>query len=298
MNNGGIVTAKAIGTERAVSYQVKVFDKMMDILDAFSLRRRELSVREIVELTGLNRPTATRLVANLERRGLLQPASTSGRYRLGQRLFELGSIVRASFSVVEAAAGPLSALEQRSGATIILAVRNGEHSVIVDRRQGVGEGHPMVPMPVEVGNVRPLTYGLIGEVFLASLPAETVDTLLDKYPLPRHTPYAVSDRAVFLERLPLFRSRGYGIEVNEAMEGLMGVAAPIFDFEGNTAGVLALGFPATRENDSAFMETTIANLVQSAADISANLGYVANPDAPDETPDGAQAAPGDGAART
>jgi len=99
--HGGTVAAETTKTARGAVYQVKVFDKMMDILDLFTLQRRELSLREIVETTGLNRPTVTRLVVNLERRGLLQPAPAPGRYRLGQRLFQLGSIVRASFSVVE-----------------------------------------------------------------------------------------------------------------------------------------------------------------------------------------------------
>ena len=267
-----------IDGERAAHYQVKVFDKFMDILDAFSLRRRELSMREIMESTGLNRPTATRLVANLERRGLLQQAPAAGRYRLGQRLFELGSIVRASFSVVAAAAQPLSLLELRSGATIVLAVRNGEYSVILDRRQGVGDGSAMVPMPVEVGNVRPLTYGLIGQVFLASLAPEAVDDLLERYPLQRHTPYSTIDRSHFLQRLEVIRGHGYGMEVNEAVEGLMGVAAPIFDFAGSTVGVLSLGFPATRENDAAFMDAAISNLRVAAADVSANMGYSSDSD--------------------
>jgi IclR family transcriptional regulator, KDG regulon repressor len=267
------VPADRVNSDRAALYQVKVFDKFMDILDAFSVRRRELSVREIMESTGLNRPTTTRLVANLERRGLLQQAPTAGRYRLGQRLFELGSIVRASFSVVQAAAQPLSQLELRSGATIVLAVRNDEYSVILDRRQGVGDGGAMVPMPVEVGNVRPLTYGLIGQVFLASLAPDIVHDLLQRYPLQRHTPYSTMDPEHFLERLESIRRHGYGMEVNEAVEGLMGVAAPILDFAGNTVGVLSLGFPATRENDEAFMEAAVGNLVLAAADVSANMGY-------------------------
>ncbi len=258
---------------RAVIYQVRVLHRAIDILDSFTRQQRELSIPEIVRATGLNRSTAIRLVANLEQRGLLQRASNQGRYRLGQRLFQMGSIVYSSFSLLEAAAGPLAELERRSGATIILAVRNGDYSVIVDRRQGVGDGSAMVPMPVEVGNVRPLTYGLIGRVFLASFAPEAVDDLLKRYPLEQHTPYSIKDRDRFLECLPQIRRDGYSAEVNDAVEGLMGVAAPIFDFAGHTVGVLALGFPATRENDTAFLEEAIKNLKETAEQVSLNMGY-------------------------
>jgi IclR family KDG regulon transcriptional repressor len=275
-------------SDRAATYQVRVLDRAVDILDAFVTRRTDLTIREIVEATGLNRSTAIRLVANLERRGLLQQGSAKGQYRLGQRLYEMGSIVYASFSLREAAAKPLSTLEQRSGATIVLAARHGEYSVVVDRRQGVGNGSAMVPMPSEVGTVRPLTYGPIGQVFLAMLTPEAVDDLLQKYPLEQYTPYSMTDRARFLERLPLVRSRGYAIEVNEVVEGLMGLAAPVLDFAGNTAGVMSLGFPATRENDEVFLETAISDLKQAAAEASANMGYAGHADAAEGETDAAE----------
>jgi IclR family KDG regulon transcriptional repressor len=277
------VAPKPERADRAATYQVRVLDRAIDILDAFTLRRTDLSMRQIVEATGLNRSTAIRLVANLERRGLLQRGPTTGRYRLGRRLFEMGSIVHSSLSLVEAAAGALSALEQQSGATIFLTVRNGDYSVTVDRRQGVGDGFAMVPTPSEVGDVRPLAYGPVGQVFLATLTSEAVEELLKKYPLERYTSYSVVDRDRFLERLALVRSRGYAIEVNEAVEGLMGIAAPILDFAGDTAGVLALGFPATRENDVAFLDAAVRDLTQAAAEVSANMGYAGSTEAVEES---------------
>ena len=261
------------GPERAAAYQVRVLDRAIDILEAFTPQRRDLNIREIVEATGLNRSTAIRLAANLERRGLLQRDPTTGRYRLGHRLFEMGNSVYTSLSLLEAAAGPLAALEQRVGATIVLAVRNGDYSVTVDKRQGVGDGFAMVAMPSEVGSVRPLTYGPVGQVLLAALPADAVDDLLDRYPLERYTPYSIMDREQFLQRLPQVRSEGYAIEVNEVVEGLMGIAVPIFDVAGAIAGVLSLGFPSTRENDQAFLDFAIDSLRQTAAEISANMGY-------------------------
>jgi IclR family KDG regulon transcriptional repressor len=259
--------------ERAAAYQVRVLDRAVDILDALTARRTNLSIREIVEATGLNRSTAIRLCANLERRGLLQRDLATNRFRLGHRLFEMGSVVYSSLSLLQAAAGPLSALEQRSGTTIVLAVRDGNYSVTVDKRQGVGDNFAMVPMPGEVGAVHPLTQGPIGQVFLATMPVAEIDELLDRFPLEQYTPYSILSRKRFLARLPRVRDEGYAIEVNEVVEGLMGIAAPIFDFSGNTAGVLALGFPATRETDAVFLELAVGDLKQTAAEVSANLGY-------------------------
>jgi DNA-binding IclR family transcriptional regulator len=143
----------------------------------------------------------------------------------------------------------------------------------VDKRQGVGDDSAMVPMPGDVGEVRPFTYGPVGQVFLSTLKSEEVEALLSKYPLEQHTPYSVLSRRSYMARLPQVLSEGYAVEVNEVVEGLMGIAAPIFDFTGNAVAVLSLGFPATRETDVVFVDEAIRNLKQAASEISANLGY-------------------------
>jgi IclR family KDG regulon transcriptional repressor len=253
------VVTKLERSDPAVPYQVRVLDRAIDILDALTVRRTDMSIREIVDATGLNRSTAIRLAANLERRGLLQQDPVTSRFRLGHRLFQMGSVVYSSLSLLQAASGPLSALEQQVGATIVLAVREGEYTVTVDKRQGVGDDSAMVPMPGDVGEVRPITYGPVGQVFLSMLKAEEAEALLDRYPLEQYTPYSTLNRKRYMARLPKVHSEGYAIEVNEVVEGLMGIAAPIFDFTGSTVGVISLGFPATRETDVVFVDEAIGN---------------------------------------
>lgn len=263
---------KAAKTAPASAYQVRVLDRIIDILECFTQRRPELGLPEIVQTTGLNRSTARRLVVNLVRRGLLQEVLTTGRYRLGVGLFEMGSIVSGSFSLVEAAAGPVSHLEEILSGTILLAAPSGDHFVIVDRRERIRDGVAMVSMRSQIGTVRPLTYGPIGRVFLSSRSGQEVDDLLRKHPLERTTPYSIT-KEEFLERLPAVSRAGYETDVNEIVEGIMGIAVRIVDSSEATAGVLCLGLPATREKDAAFLELALAKLKEASVAISANLGY-------------------------
>jgi IclR family KDG regulon transcriptional repressor len=139
-----------------------------------------------------------------------------------------------------------------------------------------------VPMPGDVGEVRPLTYGPVGQVFLSTMASKEAEALLDKYPLEQHTPYSVLNRWRYMQRLPEVRTQGYAVEVNEVVEGLMGLASPVFDFSGSAVGVLSLGFPATRETDVVFVDEAIRNLKQAAAEISANLGHSGSAKGSDE----------------
>jgi IclR family KDG regulon transcriptional repressor len=263
------------GTDPAPAYQVRVLDRAVDILECFTQRQRELGVPEIVQMTGLDRSTVRRLVANLVRRGLLQEVAANGRFRLGLLLFQLGSVVAGSFSLLEAAAGPVAHLEEILSGTILLAAPSGDHFVIVDRRERVKDGVVMVSMRSRVGTVRPLTYGPIGRLILSSRSSEEVRGLLAKYPLEPATPYSITE-AEFLERLPVVRQAGYEVDVNEIVEGIMGIAVRIVDSKGATAGVLCLGLPATRERDKAFLELALMKLQEASAAISANLGYGAD----------------------
>jgi DNA-binding IclR family transcriptional regulator len=260
------------GTDPAPAYQVRVLDRAVDILECFAQDGEDLTVPELVGMTGLDRSTVRRLVANLVRRGLLQEVVPGGRFRLGMLLFQLGSVVARSFSLLDASAGPLSHLEEILSGTILLAAPSGDHFVIVDRRERAKDGVVMASMHSQKGTVRPLTYGPIGRLFLSTKSTDEVLDLLARHPLRRATPYSISQEE-FLARLPVAREAGYETDVNEIIEGIMGIAVRIVDSTGGTVGVLCLGLPATREKDRAFLELALSRLREASAAISANLGY-------------------------
>lgn len=255
------------------TYEVRVLHRAIDILDCFTERQKELSLAEIVERTGLSRSTAWRLALNLSQRGLLQEPSP-GRYRLGLRFFEMGNVVSSSFSLLEAAAPPLAALEAQVSGTILLAAWDGgDYFVIVDKRECISDGLAMVAMRSRVGQARSLTYGPIGRVLMTTLTETAAKELLAKYPLQAHTPYSITSVDVFLELLQRAKERGYDMDVNEVVEGILSFATPLLDFSGVMVGALCLGVPATRENDVPFLETTLARLQEASAAISTNMGY-------------------------
>jgi IclR family KDG regulon transcriptional repressor len=255
------------------THSVRALDRAIDILECFTHRQKELSRPEIVDITGLDRSTTRRLLANLARRGFIEEAASTGRYRLGLRLFEMGGIVFSSFSLPGSATESLSILQGRVSGTIMLAARSGDHFVIVDKREGVFGGLAMVSMRSETGTVRPLTYGPIGRVFMSTFSKSAARALLEKYPLEEHTPYSIKDVDQFLEGLSAVRDFGYAMDVNEVVEGIMGLAAPIAGVSGEIVGVLCVGVPATRENDVPFVQAALASLLDAAKAISTRMGY-------------------------
>src|ERR1041384_6698102 len=79
-----------------------VASRVFRLLDAFSAARPALSLSELSAVTGLPLSTTHRLVAELTTWGGLTRGS-DGRYRIGLRLLEIGSLSPGSLSLRERA---------------------------------------------------------------------------------------------------------------------------------------------------------------------------------------------------
>jgi len=251
-------------------YRVQALERALDILDCFNFQSRELSLADVVNRTGLNKTTAKRLIANLTTRGYLQQDSQTRKYQLGMRLFELGSVVFSSFSLRRSAAAPMTGLQNETGATVLLGVRMEDHLVYVDKREGEG----MIRISSDVGWRRPLHYGMLGMVLMASLESREADRILEKYPLEAHTPFSITDPDAFSLRLEEIRVQGYVIEKEEAVEGLIGIAAPVKDHSRQVVAAIGVALPVGQRNLKEGLGHTVELVKKTSNLISSDLGYL------------------------
>ena len=251
-------------------YRVQALERALDILDCFNFQNRELSLSDVVDRTGLNKTTVKRLIANLATRGYLQQDPQTRKYQLGMRLFELGGVVFSSFSLPRAAAYPMTELQNKTGATVLLGVKMEDQLVYVDKREGDG----MIRISSDIGWRRPLHYGMLGMVLMASLETKEILQILKRYPLEAHTPFSITDVDAFSLRLEEIRMQGYAVEKEEAVEGLTGIAAPIRNYSRQVVAALGIALPAGRRNQNDNLADRI-KLVKHACDsISSELGYL------------------------
>ena len=251
-------------------YKVQVLDRALDILDCFTFSKREMTLAEIVRKTGLNKTTAKRILSNLTRRKFLQQDPKTKRYRLGLRLFELGGIVFSSFSLRKAADHYMEYFRDKTGATVLLGVIMEDQLVYIDKR----EGNSMIRVSSEIGWRRPLNYGMLGMVLLAYQDPDYARTILKKNPLKPYTPNSITNKKQFFTRLQEIRENGYVIEKEEAVEGLIGIAAPIRNYSSKTIAALGIALP-TGGDKSEFLLQTLANELKNAClEISDNMGFI------------------------
>ncbi|HZO62991.1 MAG TPA: IclR family transcriptional regulator [Gaiellaceae bacterium] len=219
------------------------------------------SVGSLSKWTGLPKSTTSRLVRALERQGLVQRDGARGSLSPGPVLVRFAGRGRAERDLAALSAAALTALADRTGETVNLAVAGPlgvEHLAQRDSRHFLGGTN-------WVGRRVPFHCTANGKVLLAFGAARLPDGELD-----RLAPRTVVDRDALERELDEIRRRGYGSAVDELEPGLAAVAAPVH--AGATAAALSVSGPTVRMTATRLRELG-ALLVARAADLSATLDH-------------------------
>jgi len=210
-------------------------ERVLALLTSFDETRTELGVTEMAILLRVHKSTASRLAATMERAGIL--AKNGRRYHLGPEVVRLGALALHSFDLIGSMQAAMDKLSQHTGETINLAVPAGTDilnvaevpSTFILSCTGGWTGRRTKPHAVANGKVL-LAYGAI-----------PVPPHLDRY-----TDYTITTHPALETELDAVRHYGYATAAAELEDGLMAVAAPVFDGRGTCVAALSVSGPAYR----------------------------------------------------
>lgn len=106
----------------------------------------------------------------------------------------------------------------------------------------------------------------VGKSYLAFLPTDERDALLDELELENRTENTLTDRAALTAELDAVRDRGYAFNDEERIAGMHAVGAPILSDDDRVLGAISVSGPTTRLNGSWYREE-VPELVQQSARI-------------------------------
>jgi DNA-binding IclR family transcriptional regulator len=230
-----------------------MLEKATLILECFRPTGGPYRLTELAGRTGLPKPTVHRLTADLVRLGWLERTGEA-RYRLGGKLFDLGSLVPRSRNLREAALPYLQDLFEATHETVHLGVRQGMEVVYIERIHG----HGAPQLPSRIGGTLPLTCTGVGKALLTFSGPELTDEVLSR-PLPALTPHSITDPALLRTSLEKTQVSGLAYEEQEAALGVSCIAAPVFS-GGEVVASLSVAVPRAR-----FRPAHLAPAVRTAA---------------------------------
>ena len=248
--------------------QVHTLSRAIEILDCFSLEHPELGVREVARMTQLSSSAVGRLLAALKESGVLSQNPSTHAYMLGPKVLIWAGIYTNSLDVRNQSIDFLQELSRETQETISLYMRDGNDRLCVERI----ESPHTVRIVARIGRRLPLHAGSAGKVLLAFLPASRQEEIIRSSTLDRLTPNTIVDPEVLREELARIRQDGYAISRGEWLMDASGVAAPIFDYQGDVVAAVTISGPAQRFTDEAF-QRYIPMILAVAHQISDRMGY-------------------------
>lgn len=249
------------------AYAVSTLDRAIDVLEAFTHKTPELSLKQIAARTGLHKATAFRLATTLCRRGLMIKHPISGTYRLGFELISLAEVAKGQTSLVADALPVMRALRDELNETVFLSVRVGDHRVDIEQVEGLQN----IRRVLTLGEQKSLYAGAGSKVLLAAMSDEEIAAYLGRTKLVAHTKTTpVTVKAVWAE-IAVIRRQGFAEGWDERDSGGAGAAAPIFGPSLEVIGAVAVAVPSSRYNPS-LRKKTVTAVTKAAAAISDRLG--------------------------
>jgi DNA-binding IclR family transcriptional regulator len=216
---------------------VRSVQRALDILSLLTEERPVVSVRDIVEATGLAKTTVIRLVQTLEQNGLLW--ATPGGYLAGPGLWRWAHLARSSWELPPETRRLMRDLGARRRETVNLYMLRDVHRVCVAQQES--------PQPlrhvVHVGDELPLWAGASSKVLLRDAP----ESLLTR--VARGSPYGEGHVGRLTEWIEETAHRGWAVSHGEREDGLSAVAVPVLGRSGAVVAALSLSGPTVRFPD-------------------------------------------------
>ncbi len=242
---------------------VAAVERALAVLDALADGAPELGTNEIARRTSINASTVSRLLATLVNSGLVEHVPSSGRYRLGLRLLQLGNAVLGRLDLREVARPHLYELAMETGETATLSAPGEHDAMTVDFAQSASS----VQSVARVGRPSVGHATATGKVLLAFGRAQIPNGALKTY-----TARTITDRRKLSTELERVRRQGYAEAVGEREPHLNAIAAPVFSAREELAAIIGVQGPSSRFGRDA-MRSALDPLVTRAQAVSEAIGW-------------------------
>jgi IclR family transcriptional regulator, KDG regulon repressor len=258
---GGEVATRGESPVRSISRGVR-------ILEQFTLERPERTLTEIAVGAGLTKTTTHRLLAALQSEEMVELDARTARYRLGLKVFELGSIVSKSMELAKQAEPLLERLAEETRETAYLVVPEDDETLCVRRFDG---SHEVQILFLEVGRRQSYNCGAAPRVLLAHLCDEHWEEIVAHHVTPM-TEHSLTTRDELAYDRRQIRERGYAVSREDVTLHACAVGAPVHDETGKVIAAVSLSGIEQRFSDEALPELVV-KIVAAGEELSRRLGY-------------------------
>ena len=146
--------------------KVQTIERLIQIMDCFTIDQNELGVREVARLTGLSPSVCGRLMMALRNQGLLCQNHETRVYSVGPKSLRWSEVYTTNLDIRNVALPEINELLLETKETISLYILDGDERLCVERMESAQN----VRIVARIGRRLPLYAGSAGKLLLAYLP--------------------------------------------------------------------------------------------------------------------------------
>lgn len=259
-------------SKRESPYQIQVLDRALALLEVLSHQGPDLTLAQLSELLKLHKSTTHRLIMVMERHRLIEKNSNTGKYRLGLKLFELGTKAIAQLDLRERARPFLERAVLETGETVHLCVYDDGEVVYLDKVEPTRS----VRLASSVGRRNPAYCTAVGKAIMAFLPESQVESAVAKHGFRQLTRNTLSNMLELKAELVRVRKLGYAVDNEENEEGVCCVGAAVWSFGPHPVAAISVSGPTFRVTPEK-VKIVAQSVVAIAQALSRQLGMRAHP---------------------
>jgi len=249
-------------------YAIRSLNRALDILASFSADHYEYTIADLAKLLDLHKSTVHRLVATMVDRGIMQRNPQNGKYSLGLKIMELGTIVLNHIDIRKQSRIFLEKLSALYKETVHLVIMDKFEAIYIDKV----EQPDAVVRYSHVGKRLPLYCTAVGKILLSGLDPDILEQVINSLDLAPRTDKTITCKEKLKESVRLARRQGFALDNEELEYGLRCIAAPIINHQGQIVAACSISGNPGRISDEQ-LKNLIADVRKTALNISINMGY-------------------------
>jgi DNA-binding IclR family transcriptional regulator len=252
------------------TYKVQALDRAFAVLDLLSESDTPLGLAQVSSSLQLHKSTAHRFLMVLERHRMVERTST-GKFRLGLRLFDFGNRAIEQYDLRDRAQPHLRRLVNETEETAHLCILEQARIIYIDKIEPARS----VRMITRIGASNSVHCTSVGKAIMAFLPEDRVADILHRTRFERFTHRTVTTPEALRVEIEKTRRRGYAVDDEELEDGLRCIAVPVLDAQHQPIAAVSVSGPSFRV--TAQKLPSIANhLLHCVRGISVDMGFISN----------------------
>ncbi|QIK54744.1 IclR family transcriptional regulator [Dysgonomonas sp. HDW5B] len=248
--------------------QISMITKSFEVLELLSKNPYGLTLQEIVTQLQYPKSSLYKIVSNLQELGYLGREMDSSRYFLSRKLLTLGVTAFNSSNIIERSKEYMKLLRDEVGESVMIGTLIDDEVVLLEQITGSLD----FVFTLKQGMKFNLYSTAPGKVILAFLDKSKQNEIVDNLQLEAINEYTITDKELLKQELEIIRQQGYAADINETVEGVHCIAAPIWDETKKAIACVWTSGPAGRLPKKN-IETIAQQIIECGLSISHNIGY-------------------------